>query len=437
MASAADQAAMEAATTPTGGGGAEGVAGGAGGAWTEARIINMLIEHEGKIGMIQQVMRELAIKTDENAGRITDIPITGQSDIQGAGPSYENEMTSMKEVVRNLEERSSSTRNVLDEVGSAVQEMKENVAAWMDTGPPGLRNDEERRDGGRRDDGYRRGWDTRKLKLEPFDGDRKEFRSWAFTMKAFIRREAPVLEAFITESEYHEEEITMRQVTDMGVDPAEDKELAWILTNYTSGEIKELIQLNEGKPGCEMWRLLVKEANPKSGTSGVQAMQKLMSPGRSKGYQELKKLLAKWDALLKAEVQRGGPASKLGDEVKATAIISMVPQALEEEILKKGKRMVENYQEVRQFVDDMVYMHNVEGSSGPGISLSNVEDEEDGKEVEIADEQGNILVGTITMRNGKRIFQPRPYYGGKNGGGKGGQGGQRAPWKPGGAGGKG
>ena len=234
MASAADQAAMEAATTPTGGGGAEGVAGGAGGAWTEARIINMLIEHEGKIGMIQQVMRELAVKTDENAGRITDIPITGQSDIQGAGPSYENEMKSMQEVVRNLEERSSSTRNVLDEVGSAVQEMKENVAAWMDTGPPGLRNDGERRDGGRREDGYKRGWDTRKLKLEPFDGDRKEWRSWVFTMKAFIRREAPVLEAFITESEYHEEEITMRQVTDMGVDPAEDKELAWTLTNHTS-----------------------------------------------------------------------------------------------------------------------------------------------------------------------------------------------------------
>ena len=104
-------------------------------------------------------------------------------------------------------------------------------------------------------------------------------------------------------------------------------------------------------------------------------MQKLMSPGRAKGYGELKKTLAKWDALLKRETQRGGPASKLGEEVKATAIISMVPKTLESEILKKGKKMVESYQEVRTFVDDMVYMHTVEGSGGPEISLDNVEQE--------------------------------------------------------------
>ena len=168
-----------------------------------------------------------------------------------------------------------------------------------------------------------KGWDTRKLILDPFDGDKKEFRNWAFTLKAFIRREAPGLESFMTSTEYQEEELTGRDISDGGVDMKDDKELAWTLTNYTTGEVKEMVQLNEDKRGCELWRIITKDANPKSGTSGVQAMQKLMSPGRSKTYGELKKMLAKWDALLKAEIQRGGPAAKLGQEVKATAIISM------------------------------------------------------------------------------------------------------------------
>eukprot|EP00973_Karenia_brevis_P063310 8800609-Karenia_brevis.AAC.1 len=62
----------------------------------------------------------------------------------------------------------------------------------------------------------------------------------------------------------------------------------------------------------------------------------------------------------------------------------MVPKPLEEEILKKGKKFVESYAEVRQFVDDMVYMHTLEGS---GVAVSNLEEgEEETDEMEILDE---------------------------------------------------
>ena len=380
-----------------------------GGPWTEDRFVKTLKEYggkiqenENKIGMLREFMGQLAVKTDENAGRITNLPAGhGQTDIQEAG-GFRQDLENLKELVQEMLERPRMEPRALEDMEKTVRELRENIELlWKD---PQSGRDQSRD----HDFTKKRQWDTRKLKLDPYGGDKKEWRGWSFTLKAYIRREAPVLEAFMNEIEYSEAVITGREVSDGGVDPDEDKELAWVLTQNTSGEMKELIQLNEGRPGCELWRLMTKESNPKSGTSGVQAMQKLMSPGRCKGYVELKKLLAKWDALLKAEVQRGGPASKMGEEVKATAIISMVPKALELEILKKGKKMIEDYNEVRTFVDDMVYMHTIEGGEAPGISLSNVEEESEDKEVEIADEQGNVLIGTLTMRNGKRIFQPRP-----------------------------
>ena len=119
--------------------------------------------------------------------------------------------------------------------------------------------------------GKHRGWDTRRLKLDPYSGDKKLWRSFVFTIKAFIRRESPHLELLMSKMEHHDEEITEEDMTKVDLDFNEDKELAWTLTNFTSGEAKEQVQLLEGKPGLEIWRMMTKENDPKSGTSGVQA----------------------------------------------------------------------------------------------------------------------------------------------------------------------
>ena len=390
---------------------------------TEQRVLRMLQEHETgiqkgkeKTTMLQEAVKQMAIRMDEMSVQL--MRIDGQPEVQsGSGPEpfgYQQ----LKAQIEEMGERAHVDPRTVDDLVISLQNLKDHVEhVWAHPVAPGLERTE------REFEKKNRGWDTRKLMLDPFDGDKKEFRNWSFTLKAFIRRECPGLESYMTEIEYQEEEIDGRHISDAGVDLNEDKELAWVLTNYTAGEVKEMVQLNESKRGCEIWRIIVNDANPKSGTSGVQAMQQLMAPGRAKTYSDLKKMLAKWDALLKAEVQRGGPASKIGEEVKATAIISMVPKSLELEIMKKGKKMVESFKDIRTFVDDMVYMHTIEGGAGGGISLANVEDDDiDEGEVEINDEQGNVLVGTIMMRNGKRIFQPRPWRpGGKNGGGKGGK----------------
>ena len=63
------------------------------------------------------------------------------------------------------------------------------------------------------------------MKADPYEGNRQEWPSYAFTLKAFIRRESPGLESYMTESEYMEEEITGRMVSDSGVDLEDDNQL--------------------------------------------------------------------------------------------------------------------------------------------------------------------------------------------------------------------
>ena len=77
---------------------------------------------------------------------------------------------------------------------------------------------------------------------------------------------------------------------------------------------------------------MVADNDPKTGVSGVQAMGELMKPDRAKNHDELKKSLAKWDGLLKSELQCRGPAAHLSDTVKAAAILAMVPLTMKLEI---------------------------------------------------------------------------------------------------------
>ena len=132
-------------------------------------------------------------------------------------------------------------------------------------------------------------------------------------------------------------------MTEKGISERDDGELYYLLVNFTDGITKEFVHLRNGQTGAEVWRQLMGDNDPKTGVSGVQAMGELIQPDRSKTNEELKKNLARWDALLKAESECRGPAADLPATVKAAAILAMVPVTMKLEILKKGKEFSENY----------------------------------------------------------------------------------------------
>ena len=60
-------------------------------------------------------------------------------------------------------------------------------------------------------------FDTRKLQIETFEGDKLKWRNFSYTLKAFIRREDPALAIVMDDTEMGEKAITPETVVDLGL----------------------------------------------------------------------------------------------------------------------------------------------------------------------------------------------------------------------------
>ena len=91
-------------------------------------------------------------------------------------------------------------------------------------------------------------FDTRKLQIETFDGDKLKWRNFSYTLKAFIRREDPALAIVMDDTEMGEKAITPETVVDLGLSTESDAELTWILINCTSGGAKVQVSTHVQPP---------------------------------------------------------------------------------------------------------------------------------------------------------------------------------------------
>ena len=99
-------------------------------------------------------------------------------------------------------------------------------------------------------------WDWRKLNLDKYSGHKPSWRSFSFSIKSFVRREAPKYEQILNETEFLDEEVDPNILASRGVPAGDDAEFYYMLTNYTSGEAKEFVQLRQSKCAVEVWRQL-------------------------------------------------------------------------------------------------------------------------------------------------------------------------------------
>ena len=143
-----------------------------------------LTENADTAQVTKRMVREMAERMDTmSAGGDggENVPIVGK---------MKKELKEMQEQVQFLFDRPEVNPQVVTDIQEGLKKLEE---TWM--GPEGR---------GGRDGDYpkkKRNWDTRGLKADPYEGNRQEWRSYAFTLKAFIRRESPGLESYMVESE--------------------------------------------------------------------------------------------------------------------------------------------------------------------------------------------------------------------------------------------
>ena len=77
------------------------------------------------------------------------------------------------------------------------------------------------------------------------------------------------------------------------------------------------------------------DTQPVVGAQETLKLQFLQSPPQASSYEELKKVLVKWDVMLQELEQRRGKGKTTTEEVQATAMLFAAPPELKSDILKK------------------------------------------------------------------------------------------------------
>ena len=110
-------------------------------------------------------------------------------------------------------------------------------------------------------------FDERRLKVTPYNGDRTQWRDFAWTLSSFIGRESPSLKKVMAKAEVCDHEISDKWVVDNGISLELDGALHHMLVNNMAqgSEAKSLLRSMEGKPGLEAWKRFWKDAKPKGG----------------------------------------------------------------------------------------------------------------------------------------------------------------------------
>ena len=98
-------------------------------------------------------------------------------------------------------------------------------------------------------EGPKRGrFDTKTLKLAPWTGDQKQFKTFENHLKEFIRRESGELFGAMEKAEKQKEPI---KDDFEGISSSLDSELRWLLVNYTTGEADTLVRRLSNQTGLE------------------------------------------------------------------------------------------------------------------------------------------------------------------------------------------
>ena len=116
---------------------------------------------------------------------------------------------------------------VEDQVKRAHAELKEGLKEYINM----TRAAAEASHGGSGAVGRRPDFDERKLKISPYSGEKATWRDFAWTLSAFVGREAPHLKKAMATAENRTEEITEDDVLKMGVSAELDGALMHLLVN--------------------------------------------------------------------------------------------------------------------------------------------------------------------------------------------------------------
>ena len=237
-------------------------------------------------------------------------------------------------------------QNPLDEVLRSMNHLiqiqtqqQQAFADFMTNGPPhGPR-------GGHRGVLEHKDWSL----VTKFDGTESTWVEWNRKFMAVVEQCSPEIANVLTWAAMHDTEINEDDVifTALGQDPNDpavverlvrvEGALKGKLTSLLSASAFQILEALEGRSMFEVWRQLHRRYNPKSAIRATKLMTSVLGPAKLKKGEDPQIVLTKWESrvlMLERDYKE-----KLSEMMKVGVLIRMLPDDLQESMLKQADKI--------------------------------------------------------------------------------------------------
>ena len=207
-----------------------------------------------------------------------------------------------------------------------------------------------------------------------FDGNRKEVRGWARSVKAYLDSKYPGFRRMLTvieRSQAFSNEHDLQQSGWKWALPA-NKSLYNMLISYTKGEAQIMLENSDPDQGFECWRKLIQHYDPQGGDNELTTINGLLSVPRCKRLNDIITTVEAWEREWANYSDR--TKETLPERWKVSLLLRMIPVENEREIrLRYVKSKDITYAELRENLFAWV-QQNAVGAVGMHIGSMSAEE---------------------------------------------------------------
>ena len=257
---------------------------------------------------------------------------------------------------------------------------------------------ESRRSGGRD-----RLMDIKAASPGKFGGNRRNWRTWARTMKAYMNVQFQGARKAMEKIEKMALKPTNSDLEALGWKDTElfDKGLYDVLLLHTEGEPQQMIINSSSEEGFAAWKKLANFYEPRGGESDVDRLNNLLTWPRAKKMEQVASTVESWETALAEYVER--TEETFPDRFKVNLLLRMIPTDAESEIRMRhvtGKPIT--YEALREVIESWIVQmaHRTVAQH-----LDNIQNESDRRESAGQDDED---LDALRTKGGERGLVAKP-----------------------------
>ena len=194
--------------------------------------------------------------------------------------------------------------------------------------------------------------DAKSMRPNRFGGNRKAWRTWSRTMKAFLNSQYPGARDALEYMEKLDHKPTEDDVDQLQWKngKALNEGLYDILLTHTESEPQGMVCNCKPKEGFAIWKKLSNFYEPRGGESDVDRLNKLLQWPRAKNMENVSNTVESWEAALAEYVDRTG--EDFPERFKVNLLLRMLPTEAESEVrLRHVTGKMISYEALRETIE--------------------------------------------------------------------------------------